>query len=292
MRPLRPVCNGAHLSAATIARHRIASYPDEAGGRRSHRKSCRPSTDRKGPDMDTLKDETEVRKAPSSLAKLRNVGRATLADFRVLGIATVDELAAQDPDPCICNCARSLASGTIRARTMFLRPRYTKPRPASRWTGGLSRRLEKPGSMTAPSRRQPCRLLSRISSDRVRTFRGPTSGGIHGAAVPHVQPTAQRRVQGWRHAGEPAPRLIWGRRVGRGRWCDGAWRDSGAFRFKESDLTKQPCELSAKLGRPAWPSMRSRVSRGSAAAWKFRSILFWHLQPPRSGCRPIPRLAL
>jgi nucleotidyltransferase/DNA polymerase involved in DNA repair len=48
--------------------------------------------------MDTLEDETEVRKAPLSLAKLRNVGRATLADFRLLGIATVDELAAQDPD--------------------------------------------------------------------------------------------------------------------------------------------------------------------------------------------------
>ncbi len=51
-----------------------------------------------GPNMDTLKIETEVRKAPSSLAKLRNVGRATLADFRVLGIATVGELAAQDAD--------------------------------------------------------------------------------------------------------------------------------------------------------------------------------------------------
>ena len=35
---------------------------------------------------------------PTSLAKLRNVGKATLADFRLLGIATVGELAAQDAD--------------------------------------------------------------------------------------------------------------------------------------------------------------------------------------------------
>jgi len=48
--------------------------------------------------MGKLKDEAEVRQVPSSLAKLRNVGRATLEDFRVLGIATVGELAAQHPD--------------------------------------------------------------------------------------------------------------------------------------------------------------------------------------------------
>lgn len=33
-----------------------------------------------------------------SLADLRNVGRATLGDFAVLGITTLAELAARDPD--------------------------------------------------------------------------------------------------------------------------------------------------------------------------------------------------
>ena len=35
---------------------------------------------------------------PKILAKLRNMGKATLADFRLLGIATIGELAVQDAD--------------------------------------------------------------------------------------------------------------------------------------------------------------------------------------------------
>jgi nucleotidyltransferase/DNA polymerase involved in DNA repair len=74
--------------------------------------------------METLKHDTEVRKAPASLAKLRNVGRAALADFRLLGIASVGELAAQDADALylrLCEvtgkrhdpCARDVFAATI-----------------------------------------------------------------------------------------------------------------------------------------------------------------------------------
>lgn len=48
--------------------------------------------------------------APNSLASLRNVGKATLADFAVLGIATVGELATKDADTLyldLCRITRS-----------------------------------------------------------------------------------------------------------------------------------------------------------------------------------------
>ncbi len=41
---------------------------------------------------------TKPARDPAGLASLRNVGKAALADFRLLGIATVSELAAQHPD--------------------------------------------------------------------------------------------------------------------------------------------------------------------------------------------------
>lgn len=38
------------------------------------------------------------RNPAQSLADLRNVGKAALGDFAILGITTLDELAASDPD--------------------------------------------------------------------------------------------------------------------------------------------------------------------------------------------------
>ena len=35
---------------------------------------------------------------PDSLARLRNIGKAALADFKLLGVATVGQLATQDAD--------------------------------------------------------------------------------------------------------------------------------------------------------------------------------------------------
>lgn len=45
-----------------------------------------------------------------SLADLRNVGKAALGDFALLGIATLEELAASDPD--VLHHALERATGT------------------------------------------------------------------------------------------------------------------------------------------------------------------------------------
>ncbi len=64
-----------------------------------------------------------------SLADLRNVGKATLGDFALLGISTLEELAARDPDVLYADmqrltksaqdpCVRDVFAATIhQART-------------------------------------------------------------------------------------------------------------------------------------------------------------------------------
>lgn len=45
-----------------------------------------------------MPEDTATQKDSRSLADLRNIGKAALADFAVLGIETVPQLAEQEPD--------------------------------------------------------------------------------------------------------------------------------------------------------------------------------------------------
>ena len=97
---------------------------------------------------------TSISESPPRLADLRNIGKAMLADFELLGIASVADLAQQDADPlylrlCEITAARqdpcvhdTFAAAIHQARTGEARDwwAFTPARKARQAAGSFPRR--------------------------------------------------------------------------------------------------------------------------------------------------------